>query len=301
SVFLPVGRGPSRGGVAAFLSECRISWHTCGWLLLFIGLARVSPATSADAFFYLPPRLADRVVFYHSFAKGLKSPDLNLIGARLTLAENEPVPGLAGAGYTAGSGLAAQKKGAFVLQSPALSVHKPLTVMFWWRLDEPMKEETGFGLLALRGKGWISIFVAGKGPWCALKEPTYVFQCYNFPGMENCNDVWGGRAWFASGAFHLAAMAGCPAVVVLSAKTGSIYWDGQLRTRHAPKGRLFKEGETGSVELGPSGNGPAMTLDELVVLDRVLSGEEIQAYITAVKALAQVKFLMGQAAIYQKP
>jgi len=274
--------------VAADLSECRLSWHTCGWLLLFIGLARVSPATSADAFFYLPPRLADRVVFYHSFAKGLKSPDLNLIGARLTLAENEPVPGLAGAGYTAGSGLAAQKKGAFVLQNPALSVHKPLTVMFWWRLDEPMKEETGFGVLALRGKGWISTFVAGKGPWCGLKEPTYVFQCYNFPGMENCNDVWGGRAWFEPQVWHHTA------ITVSGAADIGIYWDGQPRTRHTPKGRLFKEGEISSVALGPSGTGPAMTLDEVVVLDRALSGDEILAYMTAVKALARINFPMKQ-------
>ena len=49
------------------------------------------------------------------------------------------------------------------------------------------------------------------------------------------------------------------------------------------------------------GNGPAMTLDEVVVLDRALSGEEIQTYLTAVKALAQVKFPVGQAANYQKP
>ncbi|MCX6903654.1 MAG: hypothetical protein NTW03_09290, partial [Verrucomicrobia bacterium] len=101
-------------------------------LLLFVSIP--SQAAPGDSLFYLPPRIADRVVFYHSFAKGLKTPDLNPMGARLTLAETDPVPGLAGAGYMAGSGIAAKKKGAFVLQSPALSVHKPLTVMFWWRL-----------------------------------------------------------------------------------------------------------------------------------------------------------------------
>ena len=219
----------------------------------------------------------------------MKTPDLNLIGAKLTLAQNDPVPGLAGPGYMAGSGTAAKKKGPFVLQSPALSVHKPLTVMFWWRLDEPMKDETGFGVLALRGKGWISTYVAGKGPWCALKEPTYVFQCYNFPGMENCNDVWGGRAWFEPNIWHHAA------VTVSGAADICIYWDGQLHTRHAPKGRLFKEGEINSVELGHGGNGLAMTLDEIVVLDRALSADEFLSYMTAVKALAQVKFPVGQA------
>jgi hypothetical protein len=39
---------------------------------LFLFVTGVCNAAPADAFFYLPPRLADRVVFYHSFAKGSK-------------------------------------------------------------------------------------------------------------------------------------------------------------------------------------------------------------------------------------
>lgn len=138
-----------------------------------------------------------------------------------------------------------------MIHSPALSIHKPLTGMFWWRLDEPMKEEPGFGVLALRGKGWLSAFVAGKGPWCALKEPARVFQCYNFPGMENCNDVWGGRAWFEPGVWHHTAI---------------------------------------------TASGLGMTLDDVVILDRALSGDEIPAYITAAKALARVRFPVRQGA-----
>ena len=38
----------------------------------------------------------------------------------------------------------------------------------------------------------------------------------------------GDRAWFASGAFHIAAMAKCPAVVLLSAKTGTRTYDVKL-------------------------------------------------------------------------
>jgi hypothetical protein len=252
-------------------------------LLLMIGLECGSAAPANDCL-YLPPTIADRVVFYHSFTKGLKTPDINLIDAKITLAENDLVPGLAGSGYMAGSGTTAKNKGSLVLRSPALSVHKPITVMFWWRLDEPMKEETGFNVLALRGKGWISTFVAGKGPWCALKEPTYVFQCYNFDNMENCNDVWGGRAWFEPHAWHHAA------ITVSGAADIRIYWDGRLHPQYAPKGRLFNEGEIDSVELGHSGNGPAMTMDEIVVLDRALGNEEVLAYVTAVKALSQVTF-----------
>jgi hypothetical protein len=262
--------------------------------LLFGGLAGVGQAASADGFSYLPPSLTDRVVFYHSFAKGPKTPDLNLIGATVTAAENDGVQGLAGPGYMAGSGAAARKKGGFVLRSPALSAHKPLSLMFWWRLDEPMKEETGFNVLALRGKGWISTFIAGKGPWCALREPTFVFQCYNFEGMENCNDVWGGRAWFEPKVWHHTA------ITASGAADLRIYWDGNLRTQYAPKKRLFREGEINAVELGPSGNGPAMTLDEIVLLDRALGAEEIVAYVTAVKALAQVEFPAGPASAPMK-
>jgi hypothetical protein len=262
---------------------------TCTLVLLLAGLAGVGQAAPADGCFYLPPGLADRVIFYHSFARGPMRPDLNLIGATLALAENDPARGLNGSGYMAGSGSAAKKKGSFVLRSPALSVHRPLTVMFWWRLDEPMREETGFGVLALRGQGWISTFVAGKGPWCALREPTCVFQCYNFTGMENCNDVWGGRAWFEPGVWHHAA------ITVSGAADIRIYWDGKVRTQYAPKQRLFKEGEINSVELGSSGNSPGMTLDEIVVLDRALSADEILTYLAAARALAQLGFPVGQA------
>jgi hypothetical protein len=256
------------------------------WLLalLMFGTFHLSHAAPADECLYIPPSLSERVVFYHSFTKGLLAPEINFLGAKLTVADNPIITGLSGAGYMAGSGANARQRGGFVLRSPALSVHKPLTVMFWWRLDEPMQEETGFNVLALRGKGWISTFVAGKGPWCALKEPTYVFQCYNFEGMENCNDVWGGRAWFEPGTWHHAA------ITVSGAAEVRIYWDGKLRTQHAPKKRNFKEGEINSVELGASGKSPTMTLDEIVVLDCALSAEEIEAYITSTKALTQLQF-----------
>jgi hypothetical protein len=257
-------------------------------LLVIANLPRLSHAAPADGFFYLPPALADRVVFYQSFAHGPNAPDLNLMEAQVSFAANEPVRGLAGTGYRTGSGEAAQKKGGFALRSAALSVHQPITIMFWWRLDEPMTEETGFNVAALRGQGWISTFIAGKGRWCALREPTYVFQCYNFPGMENCNDIWGGRAWFEPDVWHHLA------VTVSGAAEVRIYWDGQLRTQYAPKKRLFQDGEINSVELGASGKGPAMTLDEVIVMDRALAADEVMAYITAAKALAQIAFPVGE-------
>jgi len=108
----------------------RLHYALAPVVLFVVGISRSGDAAPADGFLYLPPSIADRVVFYQSFAKGLMTPDINLIGATLTLAENDAAEGLVGAGYMAGSGTAAKKKGAFVLHSPALSAHKPLTVMF---------------------------------------------------------------------------------------------------------------------------------------------------------------------------
>jgi predicted LPLAT superfamily acyltransferase len=48
-------------------------------------------------------------------------------------------------------------------------------------------------------------------------------------------DFLGGRAWFASGAFHIAAMANCPAVVLLSAKTGTRRYDLKLAAVFHPR------------------------------------------------------------------
>jgi predicted LPLAT superfamily acyltransferase len=45
----------------------------------------------------------------------------------------------------------------------------------------------------------------------------------------------GDRAWFASGAFHIAAMARCPAVVLLSAKTGTRSYDVNLAAVFHPR------------------------------------------------------------------
>ncbi|MGD0094683.1 MAG: LamG-like jellyroll fold domain-containing protein, partial [Planctomycetota bacterium] len=246
-------------------------------------LAGDSTARVED-FVYLPPGIAGRVVFYHSFEKGVQQPEINLLGAKVNAVELPAAKGLTGNGYQTGSGPAG-KKGAFRLQSAALSAHKPLTVMFWWRLDEPMKEETCFNIFALSGnKGYISNFVRGKGEWCGLKEPTYCFQVYSFAGMENWNDVWGGRVWVEPQVWHHTAL------VVSGAAEIRIYWDGSLRTLYAPKGRAFRAEDTDRLELGASGNQPPMTLDEVLVLDRALSADEIQRYVVAVRSLAERGF-----------
>jgi predicted LPLAT superfamily acyltransferase len=48
-------------------------------------------------------------------------------------------------------------------------------------------------------------------------------------------EFMGGRAWFASGALHIAAMAQCPAVVLFSAKTGTHSYDVDLAAVFNPR------------------------------------------------------------------
>jgi hypothetical protein len=159
--------------------------------------------------------------------------------------------------------------------------------MFWWRLDEPMTETSNFALLKIgnhqgRHGGYIANFVRGKGEWCALKEPTYVSQLYNFPGLTNRNMPWGGRVWFESGEWHHTTM------TVSAARQIDIHWDGQRRESFQAKGRLFAEGDTNALMLGPDWLFHPMTLDEVIVLDRPLADGEIAAYVRAARALRAI-------------
>jgi len=70
-----------------------------------------------------------------------------------------------------------------------------------------------------------------------------------------------------------------------------VYWDGRLRSELTVKGRLFAGGDLiQSIDLGPTWLAHPMTVDELLVLDRALSGEEVADYVTAVRKLAERRF-----------
>jgi hypothetical protein len=241
----------------------------------------------ARAFIYLPPVWADRVVFYHSFENGVAKPEINTIHGKLRGEKTAPVPGLTGRAYKAPN--PKEKKTSLQLLSPALSPHKPLTVMLWFRLDAPMKEESGFNLVRISGKGHIASFVHGKGNWCALKEPTYISQVHGFKGMKNHHNSWGGRVWFEPGEWHHAA------ITVANASEVRIFWDGKLRETIGVKGRLFQEGDCNSANLDPSWLHHPMSIDEVVICDRALTGEEIAEYVRAVRALAAMGYPVREA------
>jgi hypothetical protein len=235
----------------------------------------------SDRCLYVPPSLAPRVVYYHSFDAAIDRPEINALGAQVSLADVTAAPGLAGRACR----FAADRKGkgGLALRGLAMPLHHPWTLSMWWRLDEPMKAESGFHLASMAGKGFMSNFVAGKGPWCALNGPTFVAQVYNWPGISNINDIYEGPAWVEPGAWHHAAL------VVSKGSSVRVYWDAALKADLSLKGRLLAASDLAAyAEFGPRGQSHPMSVDEVMVLDVALEAEQLRDYMTAVRQLAAV-------------
>jgi hypothetical protein len=110
-----------------------------------------------------------------------------------------------------------------------------------------------------------------------LKEPTFVYQVVAFPGIPQYNNCWGGRAMLEPGDWHHAAL------TVANAAEIRVYRDGTLQDTILPKGRPFRENEIHTAAIGSRGH--PMTLDELLVLDRALTPDELAEYVTASRSL----------------
>jgi len=237
--------------------------------------------TTDERFLYLPPSWGEHVVFYHSFSRGTEQPEIPLPGGRVVNGQHgDRVAGLTGPGFRPAGG-----KAALTVQQMHWPLTDPITVSMWWRLDEPMQPETGFHLITLAANGYISNFVRGNGTWCALREPTFVIQSYNFPGISNVNGIGYGDAWVTEKVWHHVA------ITISEGSRVTVYWDGRPRSEFALKGRLFAtEDVVRSIQWGPHWLGHAMTIDELIVLDRALAAEQVADYVTAVQKLAEVGF-----------
>ena len=254
-------------------------------LLLFVAQARAAQDPRPDVcgkYLYIPPDLAGSVVFYHSFSRGADQPEINLLKARITTAGNGRIaPALTGSGYRH----TAKKGGALGLTALSRPLTKPITVSLWFRLEEPMRPETCFHLISLRANGYISNFVRGKGQWCALQQPTFVVQLYRFPGISNVNGIRFGDAWLPERKWHHAA------VSVSEGSRVRVYWNARLRSEFCTRGRLFNAGDAiKGIDLGPHWLGHPMTIDEVLILNRPLSPADVQAYVTAVRKLADARF-----------
>lgn len=244
------------------------------------GLVAEEVAHPAETCLYVPPSLEPRVTFYHSFERGIRDAEINLIDAKISCGKMELADGFAGRGLKCANRQAARQP--LHIESPKLSAHRPLTAMVWWRLDAAMRPETCYHLIRLGGKGYVAAFVRGKGKWCSLKQPMFIFQVYNFSGIANRNDHWTGHAWVKPGEWHHVAL------TVATASDIRVYWDGKLRVRYGIKGRSFKEGDTCNLTLGASWLFHPTTIDEAVVLDRALDAREISDYVRATQRLAEI-------------
>jgi len=167
------------------------------------------------------------------------------------------------------------------LQGACLSPHRPWTLSFWWALPADLPVDGGFGLFGLSGKGYIGAFVRGKGDWCALQRPAGVLQVYYFAGIRNVNDIYDmdiartlvlrARVWH-----HTAAVFRLGSVVEL-------YNDGSLASRITTTGRCFRpDDEMRNLEIGGG-----VWLDELAVLNRAVSPEQIRDYVQGMRRIAE--------------
>ncbi len=252
-----------------------------GWLL--IALLHASAAATAAELSAVPPEWEDRVRLRHSFETAIAAPESNALSATLTQQGGSIVEkGFIGKGFKVAD-FGDKNSKPLRLASKAFSPDRPLTIMLWWRLDVETPETGGYGLLWLGGKsGYLSCFVAGKGEWCALREPTWVYQFYNFPGIANDNNVWTGRAPTKPGVWRHTA------VTIANTREIAWYQDGQQTSKFIAKGRELAPGELNVLELGGNHHRQPMTIDEALVLDRVLSADEIARYFKMARALSEV-------------
>ena len=164
--------------------------------------------------------------------------------------------------------------------------------MCWFRLDEQPKADSCYDLLQFLGKdGWIASFVRGKGEWCGLSGPTRITQCHNFPGIANYNNPWGGPVSFKKGEWHHVA------ITVANASTVCVYWDGVLKETVTAKGRDFKADDVALIQADSNPFFFPTSVDELIVANAALTGQQIADYVKAVKALASVQFPSSEAAV----
>jgi len=241
---------------------------------------RTTPAyDSVTPHVALPPWFEDRLLYYNSLDGPEGAPEIDKTAAHQAGQITTGPDGMRG-------GCAVAKEGqALQLRGEAFSPHRPLTVAFWWALGEDGQIDSSFGLFHLtNGKGFVSHFSRGKGEWCALERPVAVLQVYYLPGIANVNGIYDGNL-----AAHLELKAGVwhhTALVFQGASLVEVYTDGAEAWQTRLKGRPFSEDDK-LHDLAIGGRyGLPVALDEVMILGRALTAEEIAEYVTAVRQMA---------------
>lgn len=260
-------------------------WIVCV-LLLFFG-DRISGAEDAPGVascIGVSPALEDRLIYYNSFDAPLCKPEVNTVNARQVGSVMAGAPGMLGRSAVVGN--AAQLQ----LSSESFSPHRPITVSFWWALQEDHKPDGTFGLFHLANNrgGFVSHFSRGKGTWCALERPAGVLQVHHLPGIPNVNGIYDydlmARLDLRAGVWHHTALTFSGGEVI------NLYTDGAPAFRIHLKGRSFSgEDSLHNLVIGNRHAKP-MCLDEVLILNRVLMPDDIARYVSAVRSMKEVNY-----------
>ena len=243
------------------------AWAFLIVLALLPCLARAAEPKPADVLG--PPWFQESLVYYNAF----DAPSVSTARIEASGGPAETVPnGLFGRGLPA-------LTTPLVLRGPALSPDRPMTLSFWWALPTDLPLDGGFSLFTLTGKGHISAFCRGKGDWCGLQRPAGVAQVYDFPGIQNVNDIYDFDLQKSLdlhvGVWHHTA------VVFRRASSVQVYTDGRLATEIATSGREWTPGD----DLTTLQLGGGVLLDEVAVLDRAVDADSIADYYKGVSQL----------------
>lgn len=231
----------------------------------------------------VPPFLEDRLIYYQSFDDAAGTPEVNEANAVQTGQVAAAPDGFRGACARA------EKAQALQLRSEAFSPHRPLTVAFWWALGEDEQPDSVFELFHLtNGKGFVSHFSRGKGEWCALERPAAVLQVYYLPEIANVNGIYDPDLMA-----HLDLRAGVwhhTAVVFNGASLVEVYTDGRRAWETRLTGRPFAASDA-LHDLSIGGRyGLPVALDEVLILRRALSADEIATYCTALRQMREAGY-----------
>jgi len=252
-------------------------------------IASSAPPLSADPaytnpspFLSVPPSFDDRLLYYNGFENADGTPEINA-ATIAQVAKLAPSPS-----GVRGKGALTDKTAALTLRSPEFSPHRPLTVSFWWALQEDAKIDTGFNLIHLQGRGIVSHFSRGKGEWCALRRNVAILQVYSFPGIQNINGIYDGdfaaHCELKAGVWHHSAL------VIQGASLIEVYTDGRLAWKVRVDGRPFSEDDKiAEITLGTRGT-PGLAIDEVLILRRALTPDELQTYYTAIRQMREVGY-----------
>ena len=232
----------------------------------------------------LPAFFEDRVVYYNSYDGPDGAPQVNAWSADQSTDLAFAPDGIRG------RCLAPPENAQFRLKSPKLSLHRALTISFWWSLGRDAALESAFGLLHVptQSRGYVSSFVRGKGEWCALERPTAVLQVYYFEGIGNENGLYDGglldRGDLKAGTWHNTVL------VATAGRTLDLYTDGRSVFRIELRGRPFSEADGFGEAMFGGSTDPHVRLDEIMILDRALQPHEIATYHTAIRQMYEADY-----------